>query len=191
MYWEYLLPEYKQSMIHKRGQQAHNPLDKTDKEDRDIYPNNGVWLIDQVTFSVALTMFLLNLGVAQSCFGVAMTWCLFKDWIWISREIHKDQFKISKELKVYAKHDQVLWWKKDKDVVDDNTNYRGARMVISNHEFDSHLGRSQNVDDDHNTIHREVSWRCNWTVTWSNRKKVKQKVNGTIDISQGSVTTLI
>ena len=39
-----------------------------------------------------------------------------------------------------------------KNVVDDNTIHRGARMVFLILNFDRYLGRAQNVDDDHDTF---------------------------------------
>ena len=39
-----------------------------------------------------------------------------------------------------------------KNVVDDNTIHRGARMVFLILNFDTQLGRSQIVDNDHNTF---------------------------------------
>ena len=72
----YILPKDKQSMIYMAVYQVQNPLDKRGKEDYDIYPYNGVWINDQETFCIALPMFLLIFEVPQSCFEVAMIWCL-------------------------------------------------------------------------------------------------------------------
>ena len=66
----------KQSRICMAGQQIHNPLDKRGKDDQNVYPFNGVWIIDQEAFSIALPMFLLIFGVPQSCFEVAMIWVI-------------------------------------------------------------------------------------------------------------------
>ena len=63
------------------GQQVHHPLGKRGKDNHDAYPYNGVWIIDQESFSIALPMFLLIFGLPQSCFGVAMIWCLSKGWV--------------------------------------------------------------------------------------------------------------
>ena len=119
-------------------------------------------------------MFLLKFGVPRSCFGVAMIWYLSKDWIWRSPEIYEDQFQISKELKVYAKHDPVSCWKKTR-MLSMKTQLSRGKDGISHHEFDSHLRRSQNVDDDHNSIHREGHedvidpWYDQTKVMWSRR----------------------
>ena len=43
------------------GQQSHNPLDKRGKANHDVYPYNGVWIIEQETFSIALTNVLVDI----------------------------------------------------------------------------------------------------------------------------------
>ena len=48
-----------------------------------------------------------------------------------------------------------------KNVVDDNTIHRGARMVFLILNFDTQLGRSQIVDKDHDKFVERFSRRCN------------------------------
>jgi hypothetical protein len=45
------------------GQQICIPLDERGKENHDVYPYNGVWIIDQEIFSIALSMFFLMIGI--------------------------------------------------------------------------------------------------------------------------------
>ena len=46
-------------------------------------------------------------------------------------------------------------------LVDDNTIHRGARMVFLILNFDTQLGRSQIVDNDHDKFVERFSRRCN------------------------------
>ena len=55
------------------------------------YPNNGVWIIEQETFSIGLQMFLLKIGVPQTCFEIALTWTLGKDQAMDTQRIHQEQ----------------------------------------------------------------------------------------------------
>ena len=48
-----------------------------------------------------------------------------------------------------------------KNVFDDNTIHRGARMVFLILNFDTQLGRSQTVDNDHDKFVERFSRRCN------------------------------
>ena len=48
-----------------------------------------------------------------------------------------------------------------KNVVDDNTIHRGARMVFLILNFDTQLGRSQIVDNDHDKFVEGFPIRCN------------------------------
>ena len=58
----YILPKGKQSMISMTGYNVENPLGKG-REISCHYPYNGVWIIEQETFSIGLQMFLLKIGV--------------------------------------------------------------------------------------------------------------------------------
>ena len=55
------------------------------------YPNNGVWIIEQETFSMELQVFLLKTGVPQTCFEIVVTWSSSKDQILDTQRIHQEQ----------------------------------------------------------------------------------------------------
>ena len=58
----YFLPKDKQSKISMIGYKVENTLGKG-REISGHYPGNGVWIIEQETFSIGLQMFLLKIGV--------------------------------------------------------------------------------------------------------------------------------
>ena len=58
----YILPKGKQSMISTTWYKVENPLGKG-REISWHYPYNGIWIIEQETFSIGLQMFLLKIGV--------------------------------------------------------------------------------------------------------------------------------
>ena len=55
------------------------------------YPNNGVRIIEQETFSIGLQMFLLKIGVPQTCFKIALTWSTCEDQTLETKRIHQEQ----------------------------------------------------------------------------------------------------
>ena len=57
-----------------------------------------------------------------------------------------------------------------KNVVDDNTIHRGARMVFLILNFNTQLGRSQIVDNDHDTFVERFRWRCNQSAATSSQR---------------------
>ena len=71
-----------------------------------------------------------------------------------------------------------------KNVVDDNTIHRGARMVFLTLNFDTQLGRSQIVDNDHDTFverfHEDIINQRRHQV----KGMMKQKVIGTRGTTQ-------
>ena len=67
----------------------------------------------------------------------------------------------SKEIKVQHKTRTSLCWRGGINVVDDNTIHRGARMVFLTLNFDTQVGRSQIVDNDHDKFGERFSRRCN------------------------------
>jgi hypothetical protein len=73
--WEYILSKEKRSKIYMMGQQIQEHLDKRAREGSGHYPYNGVWIVDQEAFSVALPMFMMVFGIPQPCFEAAMIWC--------------------------------------------------------------------------------------------------------------------
>ena len=58
----YILPKDKQSMISMTGYNVENSLGKG-REISWHYPYNGVWIIEQETFSIGLQIFLLKIEV--------------------------------------------------------------------------------------------------------------------------------
>ena len=66
----YILPKDKQSMISMTGYNVEKSLGKGRGISRH-YPYNGVWIIEQETFSIGLQMFLLKIRVSQTCFEIA------------------------------------------------------------------------------------------------------------------------
>ena len=150
-------------------------------------------------------MFLRMFGVLQSCFAIALTWSSGEDQTLGPQRIHQEflehimQF-YQKKMRTWPMGPAAIHWhvKKDvfttlskqvcvgggKNVVDDNTNHQGARMVFSHHEFDWYPGRAQNVDDDHDTFvmrfHEDVIDR-----RWHQVKgMMKRKVIGTMGMTQ-------
>mgnify|MGYP005830403293 CR=1 FL=1 len=71
-------PKDKQSMISRIGYNVENSLGKV-REISWHYPYNGVWIIEQETFSIGLQMFLLKIGLPQTCFGIALSWSSSKN----------------------------------------------------------------------------------------------------------------
>ena len=86
----YILPKDKQGMISVTGYNVENHLGKWTGISC-LYPNNGVWIIEQETFSIGLQMFLLKIGVPQTCFEIALTWSLGKDQAMDTQRIHQEQ----------------------------------------------------------------------------------------------------
>ena len=72
------------------GLQVRNHLDKGARNLK-CYPYNGVWIIDQEKFSIVLQMFLLMIGVPQTCFEIALIWSLGKDQPLDTQRIHRKQ----------------------------------------------------------------------------------------------------
>ena len=68
----YILPKDKQSMISMTRYNIENPLGKG-RETSWHYPYSSVWIIEQETFSIGLQMFLLKIGVPQTCIEIALT----------------------------------------------------------------------------------------------------------------------
>ena len=55
-----------------------------------ITPYNGVGIIKEETFSIGLKMFLLKIGVSQTCFEIALTWPSSKVGLWIHKGSIRD-----------------------------------------------------------------------------------------------------
>ena len=72
------------------GYNVENPLGKG-REIPCHYPYNGVWIIEQEIFSIGLQMFLLKIGVPQSCFEIAFTWSSSKGRTLDTQRIHQEQ----------------------------------------------------------------------------------------------------
>ena len=60
----YILLKDRQSMIFVTRHNVENPLGEWREFSRH-YPYNGVWIIEQETFSIGLQMFLFKIGVPQ------------------------------------------------------------------------------------------------------------------------------
>ena len=56
-----------------------------------ITPYNGVRIIKKETFSIGLQIFLLKIGVPQTCFEIALTWFSSKGQILDTQRIHQEQ----------------------------------------------------------------------------------------------------
>ena len=54
-------------------------------------PISGVWIIEQETFSIVLQMFLLKIGVPQTCFEIVLTWSSSKGQTLDTGRIHQEQ----------------------------------------------------------------------------------------------------
>ena len=85
----YILLNDKQSMISMIGYNVENPLGKG-REISLHYPYNGVWIIEQETFSIGLQMFLSKIGVPQACFEIALTWSSGEDHTLKTHRIHQE-----------------------------------------------------------------------------------------------------
>ena len=73
----YILPKDKRSMISMTGYYVENPLG----EGREIswrYPYNGVWIIEQETFSIGLQMFFVEnwstIGMLRDSIDMVIRW---------------------------------------------------------------------------------------------------------------------
>ena len=85
--------------ISSQGQAAHDIHDRIEsrklfrygREFSCHYPYNGVWIIEQETFSIGLQMFLLKIGVPVTCFEIALTWSSSKDYTSDTRRIIQEQ----------------------------------------------------------------------------------------------------
>jgi len=82
----YNFPKERQSMI---GLQVLSRLDRG-QGIYEVYPYNGVWIIDQETFSIAPPMFLVMFGVTQSYFWIALTWSSGKGRTLGTQRIHRE-----------------------------------------------------------------------------------------------------
>ena len=77
-------------MISMTGYNVENSLGKRREISRH-YPYNGVWIIEQETFSIGLQMFLLKIGLPHTCFEIALTWSSSKGQTLDTQRIHQEQ----------------------------------------------------------------------------------------------------
>ena len=66
--------------LYVRGEKFHDITDAT------VF---GV--IEQVTFSIGLQMFLLKIGAPPTCFEIALTWSIGEDQTLDTQRIHQEQ----------------------------------------------------------------------------------------------------
>ena len=90
IFQEYILPKDKKSMISMTRYKVENSLHIGEKF-HDITHTTGFGIIEQETFSIGLQMFLLKIGVPQTCFEIALTWSSSKSRTLDTRRIHQEQ----------------------------------------------------------------------------------------------------
>src|SRR3954466_2517896 len=98
----YILPKDKQSKISMTGYNVENSLGKRREISRH-YPYSGVCIIEQETFSIGLQMFLLKIGVSQTCFEIALTWSSSKVGRWNTRDPSGKNYKTSHPISSWRK----------------------------------------------------------------------------------------
>ena len=144
-------------------------------------------------------MFLMMFGVTQSYFWIALTWSLGKGRTLGTQRIHREflehlmQFyqgrwgggwwfqqksiNVSKRMYFQNLNEQIRVGGA-KNVVYDNTNHRGSRMVFLIMSSIVNLKEHQNVDDDHDTFverfHEVVTDRRWHQVKWMMKRKLSK-----------------
>ena len=139
-------------------------------------------------------MFLLMIRIPQSCFGVATIWSAGKGQIWkhkvpsrIFRTPHAilpgkrwecgwwvQQQSIDMSQRMYFQNLYEQVFLRGKNVADDNTNHRGARMlflIMNSIDILEELRMLMMTM----THLREVSWRCNRSSTASSKRDGEAK----------------
>src|SRR3989337_4300397 len=87
------------------------------------------WIIDQETFGKVFPMFLLIFGIPQSCFVAARIWCQIKIGFEDPKRYRETITRVSRDVG-NNQTQPGLCWSKVKDVIDDTTIHRRARMII-------------------------------------------------------------
>ena len=142
-------------------------------------------------------MFLLEIGLPQTCFEIALTWFQAKVWLWIHQgsignNLENKSYNFSREkMRVWptgsvATHQHVkkdvfpksIWsslcWGEGKNVVDDNINHRGEGLYFSLW-IRLISWKSSECCWWSRHICREISWRCNRSTMTSNQRNDEVK----------------
>ena len=77
-----------------------------------------------------------------------------------------------------------MCWQEVKDVIDDITNHRGARMVFLTMKFNCHLNGSQNVDADHDAFVERLYEDAIEERRHQATRRMKRKAIGTTNTTQ-------